>query len=959
METFLRQLLAYLKISERRIEIYIQLFFSRAGLSETRDEDIGRQYGIERPTVTNVYARINQKLNGLAKKLRIFTPTSRLKGLDILLLYWDGQKLSLPQKTNQKMVRQSPVPLHSLDLFGVGWVVEALVILGITAVVLALFYWRAVMDKGSRKQWLASYFGLSRVLSMKAFSSRLVDSAAWTMMFIGTGISMAGALFNLPMDYRIFSNGQLLTFGIAIFLSSIFVIENPQRQYRQAKSAAFWLTILLSLLTLFVNPQQYHFGILGHLLSIWIGAFIPPIMATQWVNFIRKRISASPQDSLTTRQFEPGQSRRGNITDLYTYLIHHLRVLMNEGGELQLFTDQAKKVVRLYGLGVNETVKVLGDNFKNLKGGIWIQTRPVTSLMRTLNFHEAMLKAARKLELNELIVIFGFRETKHLIAMVLSASQGSFDARGLEDGEIMWGQLYQNGLLRLFGIVDQNDMPLAENLTETAAFRFQEIPHEQALGIAQLIENEQKILEITYKAGELHRKAELLRDHPPSSPTALKRLQKSVKNLIRTLDGELPRADRLMSPRAYEALFDKVSMSMTIAQKVLDLSHRLDETPILDDVARLFARKHKTYNDMTNAEVLESLTDREIDLWARIKEKGIRNFIPDNEEEFRALEHFDRIGLEKRMETISLDELLAEKTKRQKNVTVIKTGNDSSSQGTLGAYAAVESFSVLIDLLWQALRTRNNIKARKIKRHLNRDRDVRLWMLAALSSGSNGTPVSREEWGKSKTIRGRLKMADQYIESIPKRDGRFSDASFGDFQDVSIVASELINDVYLHAGAGALIVRKVFDGDRRGIEIVAIDCGPGMSAETIEKSQNLLDDLLVETHRGLYIIRSLVNEFHIESVVGEGTKITALKWFSPDDSKAAVGSHALGAYVMIDPIALMGILGMVAGAARINQRGSISINRILDKLQLVGEASFVLCLEKHPLTSLRGIIYSI
>ncbi|MGI5921644.1 MAG: hypothetical protein ACOX6I_07895 [Syntrophomonadaceae bacterium] len=82
----------------------------------------------------------------------------------------------------------------------------------------------------------------------------------------------------------------------------------------------------------------------------------------------------------------------------------------------------------------------------------------------------------------------------------------------------------------------------------------------------------------------------------------------------------------------------------------------------------------------------------------------------------------------------------------------------------------------------------------------------------------------------------------------------------------------------MYAQQGEIICRGLFNGSRRGIEIIARDQGPGI----VNIEMALTDG--VSTSNGLGIglpgARRLMGELHIESVVGQGTSIMARKWLS-------------------------------------------------------------------------------
>jgi serine/threonine-protein kinase RsbT len=89
-------------------------------------------------------------------------------------------------------------------------------------------------------------------------------------------------------------------------------------------------------------------------------------------------------------------------------------------------------------------------------------------------------------------------------------------------------------------------------------------------------------------------------------------------------------------------------------------------------------------------------------------------------------------------------------------------------------------------------------------------------------------------------------------------------------------ASELARNTLVYGGGGTAEVSRVENGRRSGIRIVFADEGPGIAD---------LDLALTDGYTsggglglGLSGARRLVDEFEINTVVGQGTSITVTKW---------------------------------------------------------------------------------
>ena len=93
---------------------------------------------------------------------------------------------------------------------------------------------------------------------------------------------------------------------------------------------------------------------------------------------------------------------------------------------------------------------------------------------------------------------------------------------------------------------------------------------------------------------------------------------------------------------------------------------------------------------------------------------------------------------------------------------------------------------------------------------------------------------------------------------------------------IATAISELTRNIVLYAGEGKVILRVTERGTRRGIEVVCEDSGPG-----IEDVDLVMQDGY-STSRGLGMglpgAKRLMDEFEIESEIGEGTRITVRKW---------------------------------------------------------------------------------
>lgn len=108
-----------------------------------------------------------------------------------------------------------------------------------------------------------------------------------------------------------------------------------------------------------------------------------------------------------------------------------------------------------------------------------------------------------------------------------------------------------------------------------------------------------------------------------------------------------------------------------------------------------------------------------------------------------------------------------------------------------------------------------------------------------------------------------------------------SSTGFGkvDHTRIEIVILELTRNLLIHAGGGTLSLAQVEDqAHGRGIAVETTDTGPG-----IVDIDLALQDGYSTTRTlgaGLPGVRRLMDEFSIESTIGVGTRVRAVKWLA-------------------------------------------------------------------------------
>lgn len=97
-----------------------------------------------------------------------------------------------------------------------------------------------------------------------------------------------------------------------------------------------------------------------------------------------------------------------------------------------------------------------------------------------------------------------------------------------------------------------------------------------------------------------------------------------------------------------------------------------------------------------------------------------------------------------------------------------------------------------------------------------------------------------------------------------------------DLARIATAISELARNIYTYAQTGEIQLEEVTKGNRRGIQVMAVDQGPG-----IPNIEEAMRDGFTTSNglgAGLPGTRRLVDEFEIESHVRQGTRVTVRKW---------------------------------------------------------------------------------
>ena len=93
---------------------------------------------------------------------------------------------------------------------------------------------------------------------------------------------------------------------------------------------------------------------------------------------------------------------------------------------------------------------------------------------------------------------------------------------------------------------------------------------------------------------------------------------------------------------------------------------------------------------------------------------------------------------------------------------------------------------------------------------------------------------------------------------------------------VSTAASELSTNIIKYAGSGKVYVRILSNGEKNGIEIEAVDNGPGIPDVEMAMSDSYSSGNSLGF--GLQSVRRIMDEFEIKTGESEGTVVLARKW---------------------------------------------------------------------------------
>ena len=93
---------------------------------------------------------------------------------------------------------------------------------------------------------------------------------------------------------------------------------------------------------------------------------------------------------------------------------------------------------------------------------------------------------------------------------------------------------------------------------------------------------------------------------------------------------------------------------------------------------------------------------------------------------------------------------------------------------------------------------------------------------------------------------------------------------------IATAVSELARNILKYARSGEIRLRQVQGGSGRGIEIEAMDRGPGIADPEAAMRDHFSSGGTLGL--GLPGVKRMMDEFSLDSRPGEGTRVTAVKW---------------------------------------------------------------------------------
>jgi len=95
---------------------------------------------------------------------------------------------------------------------------------------------------------------------------------------------------------------------------------------------------------------------------------------------------------------------------------------------------------------------------------------------------------------------------------------------------------------------------------------------------------------------------------------------------------------------------------------------------------------------------------------------------------------------------------------------------------------------------------------------------------------------------------------------------------------IASAVSELSTNILRYASQGTVSLRIIHAGYKKGLEVIALDQGPGIEhiSQALKENYSTGEGLGL----GLPSVKRIMDEFEIRSAPGRGTRIMAIKWMN-------------------------------------------------------------------------------
>jgi anti-sigma regulatory factor (Ser/Thr protein kinase)/serine/threonine protein phosphatase PrpC len=123
---------------------------------------------------------------------------------------------------------------------------------------------------------------------------------------------------------------------------------------------------------------------------------------------------------------------------------------------------------------------------------------------------------------------------------------------------------------------------------------------------------------------------------------------------------------------------------------------------------------------------------------------------------------------------------------------------------------------------------------------------------------------------------------------------------------ITTAVSELVRNILKYAGVGEVLIEEIKDEGRGGVQITARDRGPGIADIDAAMSDHFSSGGTLGL--GLPGVKRMMDDFEIESAVGDGTTVVTRKWRATSTPPRAIAGRAPLKKVQAKPAKPAGII---------------------------------------------------